>query len=245
MNKNCVLVTGGTKGIGKAIAFQLGRDHNLHILVNYSGDDQAAQETLKYLHSENISAELLKFNVSNNQEVSDSIDAWKRNNEDKVISVLVNNAGVTKDNLLMWMSENEWDTVIDTSLKGMFNLTRVVLKDMVMNKSGRIINIASLSGIKGNPGQFNYSAAKGGMISATKSLAQEIGKKGITVNAIAPGFIRTDMVSDETFKNYEKFIPAGRIGEAEEVAHLASFLASNKAGYINGAVININGGLYC
>ncbi|TNE76337.1 MAG: SDR family oxidoreductase [Bacteroidetes bacterium] len=245
MKKQCALVTGGSKGIGKAISKTLGVDHNLHILVNYHSDEKAAQDTLDLLHSENISAELLKFNVSDREEVSTTLEKWKTSNPDKIITVLVNNAGVAKDNLLLWMTEPEWDSVIDTSLKGMFNLTQFVLKDMVMQKFGRIINISSLSGVKGNAGQFNYSAAKGGMISATKALAQEIGKKGITVNAVAPGFIKTEMVSDEVIGTYQKFIPAGRIGEPEEVADLVSFLASEKAGYINGSVININGGLYC
>jgi 3-oxoacyl-[acyl-carrier protein] reductase len=166
------------------------------------------------------------------------------NNPNSNIEVLVNNAGITRDNLFPWVSEKDWDDVINTSVKGMYNCTQAVISKMLRNRSGRIINIASLSGLKGVPGQTNYSAAKGAMIAATKALSQEIAKRNITVNAIAPGFIISDMTSDLNEAELKKMVPANRFGKAEEVAYLASFLASEKAAYITGEVININGGIY-
>jgi 3-oxoacyl-[acyl-carrier protein] reductase len=158
--------------------------------------------------------------------------------------VLVNNAGITRDNLFPWVSENDWDDVINTSLKGMYNCTQAVLQKMLRNRSGRIINVASLSGLKGVPGQTNYSAAKGGMIAATKALSQEVAKRNITVNAVAPGFILSDMTSDLPIDELKKMVPANRFGTPQEVADLVSFIASPKAAYITGEVININGGIY-
>ena len=241
---NCALITGGSKGIGRAIAIQLASDHHLHILINYSSDTNAAQETLDAIIQQGGSAELLKFNVVNKPEVDKVIGDWKESHPQDFISVLVNNAGIAKDTLFMWMLETNWDDVIDIALKGMFNVTQSVLRDMIKNKSGRIINISSISGLKGVAGQTNYSAAKAGIIGATKSLAQEVGRMNITVNAVAPGFINTAMLKGMNFENYSKAIPAGRVGEPEEVAHLVSFLASEKSSYITGEVININGGLY-
>jgi 3-oxoacyl-[acyl-carrier protein] reductase len=167
-----------------------------------------------------------------------------QNNPDMFIEVLVNNAGITRDNLFPWVTEEDWDDVINTSLKGMFNCTQMLIQKMLRNRSGRIINIASLSGLKGVPGQTNYSAAKGALIAATKALSQEVAKRNITVNAIAPGFIVSDMTKDLDEAELKKMVPANRFGSAEEVAHLASFLASNKAAYITGETININGGVY-
>jgi len=161
-----------------------------------------------------------------------------------VIEVVVNNAGVTKDNLFVWMKPEEWSTVLDTSLNGFFNVTSALIQDMIVRRSGRIINMASVSGVKGTPGQVNYSAAKGAVVAATKALAQEVAKRNITVNAVAPGFITTDMTKDLDEANLKKLVPANRFGTAEEVAHLVSFLASPKASYITGEVININGGIY-
>jgi 3-oxoacyl-[acyl-carrier protein] reductase len=169
---------------------------------------------------------------------------WYESNPEKFIGVLVNNAGITKDGLFMWMPENDWDEVIAVSVKGMFNVTQQVIRPMLKRKAGRIINIASLSGLKGLPGQVNYSAAKAAIVGATKALAQEVAKRNITVNAVAPGFIKTDMIKSMEEERYLPFIPAGRTGEPEEIAHLVSFLVSEKASYITGEVININGGLY-
>ncbi|MCX6284774.1 MAG: SDR family oxidoreductase, partial [Bacteroidetes bacterium] len=164
--------------------------------------------------------------------------------EGKYIQVLVNNAGIRKDALLMWMKNEEWNEVLNTNLNSFLYITRFLLKDMLINKSGRIINVVSLSGIKGLPGQANYSAAKGGVIAATKALAQEIAKKNVTVNAVAPGFIRTDMTKDLDEAQLKMMIPMGRFGRPEEVASAVSFLASDAASYITGSVINVNGGLY-
>lgn len=241
---NCALITGASKGIGRAIAIQLATDHHLHILINYSSDTDAAQETLDTITRHGGSAELLKFNVVNRQEVDKVVGDWQKNHPQHFIRVLINNAGMARDSLFMWMSEKNWDDVIDISLKGIFNVTQNVLREMIKNKTGRIINISSISGLKGVAGQTNYSAAKAGIIGATKSLAQEVGRMNITVNAVAPGFINTAMVEGMNLENYVKGIPVGRIGEPEEVAHLVSFLASEKSSYITGEVINVNGGLY-
>jgi 3-oxoacyl-[acyl-carrier protein] reductase len=241
---NCVLITGGSKGIGQAVATQLATDHKLHILINYSSDSTAAQETLDSIVKKGHTAELLKFNVENKAEVDKILNYWQENNPEKFIRVLVNNAGIARDGLFMWMPEKNWNDVIDINLKGMFNVTQNVLLGMMRNKWGLIINISSISGLKGVAGQTNYSAAKAGIIGATKALAQEVGRMNITVNAVAPGFINTVMVEGMDLEKYIKAIPVGRIGEPEEVAHLVSFLASEKSSYITGEVINVNGGLY-
>jgi 3-oxoacyl-[acyl-carrier protein] reductase len=241
---NCALITGGSKGIGSAIALQLSRDHHFHILINYSTDSKSAEKTLENICVAGGSGELLNFKVQDKPSVDEAISGWQKNNPEKFIKVLVNNAGITKDGLFMWMPENNWDDVIAITLKGMFNVTQNVIRPMMKNKSGRIINISSISGLRGVPGQTNYSTAKAGLIGATKALAQEVAKMNITVNAVAPGFINTAMVEGLDMKHYLNLIPAGRIGEPGEVAHLVSFLASEKSAYITGEVININGGLY-
>lgn len=241
---NCALITGGSKGIGRATGLQLSRDHKLHILINYASDTVAAKDTLKTILSEGGSAELLKFNVQNKEEVDEALQNWQKNNHEKFISVLVNNAGINMDGYFMMMSENKWDDVIAVNLKGMFNVTHQVIRKMMINKKGRIINMASLSGMKGIAGQTNYAAAKAGLIGATKALAQEVATKNITVNAISPGFVNTNMIDPIHMEKYINLIPMGRVGEPEEIAHLVSFLASDKASYITGEVININGGIY-
>ncbi len=240
----CALITGASRGIGKAIAMQLSADLKLHIIINYSSNKEAALETKSAIESLGGSAELLPFDVKNSEEVNLAITSWMAANTDKNIEVLVNNAGITRDNLFPWVTEKDWDDVMNTSVKGMYNCTQAVITKMLRNRSGRIINIASLSGLKGVPGQTNYSAAKGAMIAATKALSQEIAKRNITVNAIAPGFIISDMTADFDEAEFKKMVPANRFGKAEEVAHLASFLASDKAAYITGEIININGGIY-
>ncbi len=240
----CALVTGSSRGIGRAIAIQLAKDLGLHIIINYASNDAAAQETLDTIKANGGTAELLKFNVEESGAASSAIATWQENNPDSHIEVLVNNAGITRDNLFPWVTEEDWDKVMNISVKGMYNCTQAVIKKMLRNRSGRIINIASLSGQKGVPGQTNYSAAKGAMIAATKALSQEIAKRKITVNAVAPGFINSDMTSELNEDELKQMVPANRFGEAEEVAHLVSFLASDKAAYITGEVININGGIY-
>ena len=234
------LVTGGSRGIGRAICvklFQMGYE----VLINYVSNDAAAKETLDLIEGH---GELLRFDVSDPAAVQEAISGWQAAHPGEYIEVLVNNAGVRKDNLLIWLEPSEWSKVIDTNLNSWYYVTRALLQPMLLKKFGRIINVASLSGLKGLPGQTNYSAAKGGMIAATKALAQEVARKKVTVNCVAPGFIRTDMVEGLDEAALKKDIPAARFGEPEEVAALVGFLASADAAYINGETISINGGLY-
>ena len=213
-------------------------------MINFASNQAAGLETKALIEAQGGTAELLPFQVQNSAEVNEKIEGWIENNKESRIEVLVNNAGITKDNLMVFMEESQFDDVVNISLKGMYNVTRAVLQKMVRNRSGRIINMASLSGLKGVPGQVNYSAAKGGMIAATRSLAQEIAKRKITVNAVAPGFIKSDMTDGLDESTLKKLVPMNRFGDAQEVADLVSFLASSKAAYITGEVININGGIY-
>ncbi|MBT4415582.1 MAG: 3-oxoacyl-ACP reductase FabG [Flavobacteriaceae bacterium] len=238
------LITGGSRGIGKAICIQLAKDTNYSILINYQSNKQAALETLKEVKEAGGTGKLLQFDVANSEEVKSILDSWYEKNKDAIIEVIVNNAGITKDGLFMWMKPEDWNNVINISLNGFFNVTNHLIQKMLVQKYGRIINIVSLSGLKGTPGQTNYSAAKGAVIGATKALAQEIAKRNITVNAVAPGFIKTDMTSELNEKELKKLVPVNRFGNPEEVAHLVSFLASEKASYITGEVVNINGGIY-
>lgn len=237
------LVTGGSRGIGRAIAVKLAQ-MGFRILINYRSNDEEAQQTLALIQENGSDGELLKFDVGNRQAATDAIEKWQQAHPDDYIEVLVNNAGIRKDNLLIWMEGEEFDQVLNTNLMSFYNVTKPVLTPMLRHKNGRIINIASLSGLKGMPGQCNYSAAKGGLIAATKALAQEIGKKNVTVNAVAPGFIRTDMVEGLDENELKRMIPMNRFGEAEDVAELVGFLASRQAGYITGECISVNGGLY-
>lgn len=242
--KKCALVTGGSRGIGKAICIKLAKDLGYHILINYQSNREAALETQKLIEIEGCSAEIVGFNVGSPEETQTALNNWKEANTDAVVEVIVNNAGITRDGLFMWMQPDDWKNVIDTSLNGFYNVTHFFIQEMLRSKYGRIINMVSVSGVKGTPGQTNYSAAKGALVAATKALAQEVAKRKITVNAVAPGFIKTDMTADLDEKELVKMIPAHRFGEAEEVADLVSFLASKKSGYITGEVININGGIY-
>ena len=241
---SCALVTGASRGLGRAIAVQLAKDHDLYILVNYSSNLTAAEETLAEIRTSGGDGELLQFNVQTKAEVDEALNGWREKNEEKFISVLVNNAGITRDGLFMWMPEQDWDDVMSISAKGLFNVTQNVIQQMLRKRTGRIVNVASVSGMKGVAGQTNYSAAKGAIISATKALAQEVAKRKITVNAVAPGFITSDMTKDLNESELKQMIPMNRFGKADEVAHLVSFLCSDKAAYITGEVININGGIY-
>lgn len=234
------LVTGGSRGIGRAICVKL-YQMGYEVLINYVSNDAAAKETLDLIEGH---GELMRFDVSDHAAVQEAIAGWQAAHPGEYIEVLVNNAGVRKDNLLIWLEPQEWSKVIDTNLNSWYYVTRALLQPMLLKKFGRIINVASLSGLKGLPGQTNYSAAKGGMIAATKALAQEVARKKVTVNCVAPGFIRTDMVEGLDEATLKKDIPAARFGEPEEVAALVGFLASADAGYINGETISINGGLY-
>ena len=244
MVKKYALVTGGSRGIGKAIALKLAKDLQYHVLINYQSNNAAALETMKMIEAEGGSAEIIPFNVASFEETQTALNNWKQANEGAVMEVIVNNAGITRDGLFMWMQPNDWKSVIDTSLNGFYNVTNFFIQEMLRNKYGRIINMVSVSGVKGTPGQTNYSAAKAAIVGATKALAQEVAKRNITVNAVAPGFIETDMTANLDEKELVKMIPANRFGEANEVADLVTFLASKKSGYITGEIININGGIY-
>lgn len=237
------LVTGASRGIGRAVALKLS-EMGFHILINYLSNEEGAKNTEESILKNGGTSTLIKFNVSSREEVEIALNSWQKANPEEYIEILVNNAGIRKDNLMIWMEPEEWQNVIDTNLNGMFYVTRPLIKNMVVKRFGRIINIVSLSGIKGLPGQTNYSAAKGGVIAATKALAQEVAKKGITVNAVAPGFIVSDMTAGLDESLLKKQVPMERFGKPEEVASLVGFLASKDASYITGEVISINGGLY-
>jgi 3-oxoacyl-[acyl-carrier protein] reductase len=238
------LITGGSRGIGRAICEKLARDSEYHILINYLSNKEAALETLKLIEDVDGTGELLQFDVADSADVKSKLDSWQINNPENIIEVIVNNAGITKDGLFMWMPKEDWDSVINTSLHGFFNVTNHLMQKMLRHRYGRIVNIVSVSGVKGTAGQTNYSAAKGAIVAATKALAQEVAKRKITVNAVAPGFIRSDMTANLDEKEIKKMIPVNRLGEVEEVADLVSFLVSKKASYITGEIININGGIY-
>lgn len=243
MANKYALVTGGSRGIGRACALKLA-EMGYSILVNYRGNKAAADEAVQLIKEKGVDAEALMFDVADRADVEKAITEWQDNNKESIIEVLINNAGIRQDVLLMSMTDEQWDSVLDTSLQGMYNVTKAIIKPMLMNRYGRIINMVSLSGQKGTPGQVNYSAAKAGMIGATKALAQEIAKRNITVNAIAPGFIKTDMTEELNEADLKKMIPMQRFGEVQEVADLVGFLASKTSGYITGQVVAINGGLY-
>lgn len=214
------------------------------VIINYQSNEQAAQETLQAIQSQGGQAELLRFDVSNPESVQNALESWQTAHPEDYIDVLVNNAGIRRDNLLVWMEPDDFEAVLRTNLFSFYHVTRPLLTPMIRHKHGRIINIASLSGITGLPGQCNYAAAKGGLIAATKSLAKEVAKKNVTVNAVAPGFIKTDMTDGLEEAELKKTVPMNRFGSAEEVAALVAFLASDDASYITGECISINGGLY-
>ena len=237
------LVTGGSRGIGRAISINLAQQ-GYHVIINYTSNEEQAKITLDTIEKNGGSGELLRFDVSNKEQVESNLNSWVERNKEAYIEVLVNNAGINKDTLMMWMKDEEWKNVLNISLDGFFFVTRTLLKEMLVRKFGRIVNVVSLSGLKGVPGQVNYSAAKAGVIGATKALAQEVGRRGVTVNAVAPGFIRSDMTAALDEKQLKSLIPLNRFGEPEEVAEVVGFLASQKSSYITGEVISVNGGLY-
>jgi 3-oxoacyl-[acyl-carrier protein] reductase len=237
------LVTGGSRGIGRAVCVELA-ERGLPLIINYASNRTAALETKRLIEEKGGKSSLMPFNVSDREAVDKAIEQWEENHPEDHIGVLVNNAGIRRDALMIFMQDEHWHDVLDISLNGFFYVTRRILKNMLTKRSGRIVNIVSLSGLKGMPGQTNYSAAKAAVIAATKALAQEVAPRKITVNAVAPGFIATDMTKELNEEALKKTIPAGRFGKPEEVASLVGFLVSDKAAYITGEVISINGGIF-
>ena len=234
------LVTGGSRGIGRAICIRLAHE-GYHVIVNYASNEAEARKTLELMGGQ---GELMPFDVADGQQTRQALEQWQRSHDGEYIEVIVNNAGIRRDNVMALMPETDWHRVLDITLSGFFNVTQPLLPAMQLHKFGRIVNMASVSGLKGLPGQTNYSAAKGGIIAATKALAQEVARRNITVNAVAPGFIKTDMTEGLDEAALKKTIPANRFGTPEEVADLVAFLVSTHAGYITGNVVSINGGLY-
>jgi 3-oxoacyl-[acyl-carrier protein] reductase len=239
-DRKIALITGASRGIGAAIAVRLANS-GYDIWANYNQNQKAAEDLKNAVEKNGSNCILVPFDVSNEKQVNDVLTPLLENTTP---DVLVNNAGITRDMLMMWMSVEEWKAVTDVSLLGFFFVTKSVLLGMMKRKSGRIINIVSTAGLSGLPGQVNYSAAKAGLIGATKSLAKEVIRKGVIVNAVAPGFIETEMIAKLPKEEIVKNIPAGRIGKPEEVAAIVEFLCSENAAYIVGQVISVNGGLY-
>lgn len=239
MNK-IALITGASRGIGAAVAVRLAKA-GYDIWLNYNKSAEAAKNVKSQIEKTGANCVLMKFDVCSEEEIKESLDPHLENHTP---DVLVNNAGFNRDILMMWMSKDEWQSVIDVNLNGFYNMVKRVVLNMMKRGSGRIINITSTAGQSGIPGQVNYSAAKAGLIGATKALAAEVIRKGVIVNAVAPGFIETDMTANLPKEQLLSRIPAGRFGRAEEVAAVVEFLCSDDAKYIVGQVIAVNGGLY-
>lgn len=243
LSNKVALVTGASRGIGRQIAISLAAN-GAKVIVNYCGSQAKAEETVQIIKENGGDAVAIGFNVSNlaetEQEIGKIIEEYGR------VDILVNNAGITRDNLLIKMSEEDFDMVLDTNLKGAFNTIKCLYRNFLKLRGGRIINISSVSGVMGNAGQANYSASKAGIIGLTKSVAKELGARGVCVNAIAPGFIETEMTEklpESVLEGAKKLIPLGRLGQTEDVAALAAFLASDAAAYITGQVMCVDGGM--
>ena len=237
------LVTGGGRGIGKAICLELGRN-GATVLVNYNGSEQRANEVVDEIKKNGGDAYAYKCNVADYTECEALIKTILENHAK--VDILVNNAGITRDNLIMRMSEADYDAVLDTNLKGAFNTIKHLSKNFLKLRAGKIINISSVSGVMGNAGQANYSASKAGLIGLTKSIARELSSRNICVNAVAPGFVATDMTDalpEEALEKAKQTIPLGRVGQAEDIANAVAFLASNRADYITGQVLCVDGGM--
>lgn len=238
--RETALVTGAGRGIGRAIAIGLAKSGRF-VYINFKSNAKEAGKTLEAVRAAGSDGALLPFDVTDANAATKALDTIFK--ERGFIDVLVNNAGIRDDMLMVWMKPENWQKVMDTNLTGFFNVTKPVVKKMLSKRKGRIINITSTSGQTGQPGQVNYSASKAGLIGATMALAREIAKRNITVNAVAPGFIETDMVEDLPLDQIAQSVPAGRIGKPEDVAAAVSFLSSPEAGYITGQVLGINGGI--
>lgn len=236
------LVTGGSRGIGRAVALRLAA-RGYTVVINYKSNEEAARETLQAIEAAGGQAELLPFDVACPEAIEAALAAWQERHPEDYISVLVNNAGVRRDNLMVFMQNEEWHEVTDTTLNGFFYVTRRLLKDMLTQRNGRIVNITSLSGLRGMAGQTNYSAARAALIGATKALAKEVAARKVTVNAVAPGFILTDMTADLDEQQIKTLIPAGRFGRPEEVAAVVDFFVGDEAAYVTGQVIEVDGGM--
>lgn len=238
------LVTGASRGIGRAIALRLAKE-GANVAVNYSGSEAAAAETVEAIKALGREAIMIRANVGNADEVNDMFKAVL--DQFGQVDILVNNAGITRDNLIMRMKEDEWDDVIDINLKGVFNCIKAATRPMMKQRNGRIINITSVVGVMGNAGQANYVAAKAGVIGLTKTTARELASRNITVNAVAPGFIDTDMTSklpEDVRSGLMTQIPLGRLGQADDIAQVVLFLASDAANYMTGQTLHVDGGMY-
>lgn len=243
LNEKIAVVTGASRGIGRAIAMKLASE-GAFVVINYNGSKDRAEQVKKEIEENGGKAEIRQCNVSDfhacEEMFKEIISTFGR------VDILVNNAGITKDGLLMKMSEEDFDAVLNTNLKGTFNCIRFVARQMIKQRGGRIVNMASVSGVLGNAGQANYSASKAGVIGLTKSVARELASRGITVNAVAPGFVNTDMtavLSDKVKESAVAQIPLGKFGEPEDIANAVAFLASDEARYITGQVLDVDGGM--
>ena len=241
LSDKVALVTGASRGIGKAIAISLGK-LGAEVIVNYSASDASAEEVVKSINEKGGSSYKLKFDVSDEESVNKAVNQIIR--DSGKIDILINNAGITRDGLLMRMKASQWDEVLNTNLKGVFLCTKNVSKFMIKQRSGKIINITSIVGLIGNPGQANYSASKAGVIGFTKTCAKEFASRGIKVNAIAPGFIETEMTENLNTDDLLKMIPLGKLGSTDQIASLVNFLVSSDASeYITGQTISVDGGM--
>ncbi len=239
--RKTAIVTGGSRGIGRAIAVELAAN-GYDVTITYKSNEAAAEETLRLIREAGGEGEALRFDVGDAAEAEERLNELLTRRER--IDALINNAGITADGLFLMMSRKDWDSVIDTSLGGFYNMTKPVLRKMLRKKSGAIVSLASVSALIGNRGQANYAAAKAGLIAASRVLASEVARLGIRVNVVAPGPIETDMIKDFPLEHVKQMIPMGRIGRPEEVAKVVRFLCSDDASYITGQVISVNGGMF-